>query len=254
MAPLFSFQSDLWAWCKRARAFSGFVAVVFSLISFTAFARVPNILRHAVGDVKNTFAAWPVLVLLGGSELAATTLSYDDDVNGHFSRSKNLGGFDKVAAFIGQPYVLDPAALAVFGAGEIFHNEKLSAAGETLFESLIFTDVMTGGLKLAFRRARPNGGNYGFPSGHAAGSFAIATVLETLYGPKFGLPAYALAGLLSYTRIDSNAHNLSDVVFGAALGSAIGWGTARFHKKEFPRFFVTPVVSNAQGVAFTYLF
>lgn len=46
-----------------------------------------------------------------------------------------------------------------------------------------------------------------------------------------------------------NAHYLSDVVFGAALGSAIGWGTAHFHKKIHPNLFVAPMLGeNAQGL------
>jgi membrane-associated phospholipid phosphatase len=66
-----------------------------------------------------------------------------------------------------------------------------------------------------------NNGHFGFPSAHAATSFAIAATIEEYYGPEAGLPAYLMAGLIGWSRIDDRDHDLSDVVFGAVLGYAI---------------------------------
>ena len=150
--------------------------------------------------------------------------------------------------------MIDPAALAVFGIGKLVKNEDMAFTGENLFEALLFTDALVGGLKLATRRERPNGGNYSFPSGHAAGSFAVATVLANLHGPLVGVPAYLIAGLVSFSRIDSNEHHLSDVIFGASLGTAIGWGVSAFHKKEDLHLFMTPIVGKEKGVALNGIF
>jgi membrane-associated phospholipid phosphatase len=40
------------------------------------------------------------------------------------------------------------------------------------------------------------------------------------------LPAYALAGLVGWSRIDQREHDLSDVVFGSILGYTIGKSVA----------------------------
>ena len=211
-----------------------------------AFAKFPNVVKHAEGDIRYTFGYWPVLLIGGGALTAGLLTQADHSVQGHF-KTKHLGVADDVAGVIGEPYVLDPAALVLFGAGQLSHNEKLSVTGETLLESLLFTDAMSGILKLSFHRKRPNGGNYSFPSNHAASMFAVATSLETLYGPIAGVPAYMAAGFVSFTRLDQNAHYLSDVVFGAALGSAIGWGTSHFHKLENPKLFFIPSVAGGAG-------
>ncbi|EKD41837.1 MAG: Phosphoesterase PA-phosphatase related protein [uncultured bacterium] len=233
-----------------------FVLFLFILVSInTSVAQakvIKDLVHHAGGDIKNTFAWWPGLIIAGGAIAAGSLVAFDNDLDGGFNSGRHLGKVDSVAKFMGQPYVLDPLALAVFGVGKIVHNEDMAFTGENLFEALLFTDALTGGLKLAFRRERPNGGNYSFPSGHAAGTFAMATVLETLHGPWVGIPAYAVASLISFSRIDSHDHHVSDVVFGAALGSAIGWGTAHFHKHENQHLFFVPSVGQTSGLTMVY--
>ncbi|MDO8527678.1 MAG: phosphatase PAP2 family protein [Deltaproteobacteria bacterium] len=218
-----------------------------------ALAKLPNVIKHAEGDIRYTFGYWPVVVI-GGGALTAGLLSLKDHSFQNNFKTRHLGRFDTVAKYFGEYYVLDPAAFLLFGAGKLFHNEELVVTGETLVESLLFTQAMTGVLKLGFNRTRPNGGNYSFPSGHAANTFAVATVLETLYGLKAGIPGYLAAGLVSYSRLDANDHFLSDLVFGAALGSAIGWGTAHFHKMKNPNLYVLPMIGASKGLSFVYNF
>lgn len=66
-------------------------------------------------------------------------------------------------------------------------------------------------------------GNSGFPSGHTATAFAIATVLALMAKNKkwqlLILPAVALVG---YSRIYLAQHFLLDVIAGALLGSVSG--------------------------------
>lgn len=218
-----------------------------------AKAKVPNVIEHAGGDIRYTFAYWPAILIGGGAITAGILSTKDHSIQSNFTR-RHLGKADAVAKFIGQPYVLDPVALVLFGAGELSHNEKLSVTGETLLEALLFADAMTGILKLGFDRTRPNGGSYSFPSGHASSTFAVATALETLYGLKTGIPAYAAASFISITRVDMNAHFVSDVVFGAAMGSAIGWGVAHFHKLKNPNLFLVPTVAEGKGLSLVGIF
>ena len=78
------------------------------------------------------------------------------------------------------------------------------------------------------------GGDYGFPSNHAANGFAAATVIW-LRRPRiksskrflFGLP-FLLAGVVGFTRIYLGVHFPLDVLGGFFVGACIGIGLLRF--------------------------
>ena len=76
-------------------------------------------------------------------------------------------------------------------------------------------------LRVAFNETswgeRPNGNRYAFPSGHAAFVAAQAAFLQERFGWKYGLPAYALVGYVSYVRVDTDHHHWRDVLAGVAL-------------------------------------
>ncbi len=68
------------------------------------------------------------------------------------------------------------------------------------------------------------GGAYGFPSAHAANTFATATyVASNLKGRKLTLTLFAWAALVSWTRIYLGVHFPSDIAAGAMLGAAVGY-------------------------------
>ena len=91
--------------------------------------------------------------------------------------------------------------------------------------AMLTNGVVTVGLKEAFGRTRPNGDCCeSFPSGHTSHSFTIAAISHELYGNKVGTFAYGLATLVAVSRMNDNKHYFSDVLFGAALGTAIGRG------------------------------
>lgn len=112
-------------------------------------------------------------------------------------------------------------------------DEELHDFSATMISAVTINGVSTLIIKAAANTDRPdgdfNGGKFGFPSYHASSSFAIAGVLDEYYGHRAGVPAYALAGLISWSRLDARDHDLSDVVFGAAMGFVIGKSVARHH-------------------------
>jgi len=116
-----------------------------------------------------------------------------------------------------------------------------------LAEALVTSGLWTSALKYVAGRERPRelheesadwtgpGGVFGddgaprryasFPSGHATGIWAVATVLAHQYPTYHVVPtlAYGSAVAISYSRMVVKAHFLSDVV----VGGLIGYGCAR---------------------------
>src|SRR5205085_9776549 len=87
-----------------------------------------------------------------------------------------------------------------------------------LGESAAVTLGATYTLKYAVDETRPNGGDHSFPSGHTSISFCSAEFMRKRYGWEYGVPAYALASFVGYTRVESKQHHPLDVVAGAAIG------------------------------------
>jgi len=68
---------------------------------------------------------------------------------------------------------------------------------------------------------RPDKSDYkSFPSDSAAVSFSAASYLQIRYGWDYGLPAYALAAFVGYSRVEADKHHWGDVLAGALLGWA----------------------------------
>lgn len=79
--------------------------------------------------------------------------------------------------------------------------------------------AVTQGLKQTIFEERPAGhGTDSFPSGHTSSSFLGASFIQRRYGWKFGAPAYMLASYVGWSRVDSKAHYVHDVLAGAAIG------------------------------------
>ena len=89
------------------------------------------------------------------------------------------------------------------------------------------------GLKHVIREQRPDGSDFqSMPSDTAALAFAPAQFLWDRYGWQYGLPAYAAATFVAYSRVDARKHHWYDVTASAAL--AFGFGKI-FDSRYHPR-------------------
>ncbi len=71
-------------------------------------------------------------------------------------------------------------------------------------------------------------GAYGFVSGHASNSFALATFISSLFRKSWVTAGiFTWAVLVSYSRIYLGVHYPGDVVCGALLGIILGWLASR---------------------------
>ena len=87
-------------------------------------------------------------------------------------------------------------------------------------------------LKHVISEERPDHSDFqSFPSDTAALAFAPAQYLWDRYGWEYGLPAYAAASFVAYTRVDAKRHHWWDVA--ASAGIAFGYSkfiTTRYRK------------------------
>jgi membrane-associated phospholipid phosphatase len=97
-------------------------------------------------------------------------------------------------------------------------------------ESAALTLGATYGLKYAVNERRPNGGSGSFPSAHASISFSAAEFMRKRYGWEYGVPAYAAASFVAYSRVEAREHYPHDVIAGAAIGIASSYLFTRPYK------------------------
>ena len=110
-------------------------------------------------------------------------------------------------------------------------------SGEAALDALLVST----GLKYATGRERPGANAYhgrfgqggdSFPSSHAAGAWAVASVLAHEYpGPLTKIFAYGAATAISVVRIQGKQHFPSDVLVGSGIGWLTGWQVYRAHHK-----------------------
>ena len=146
-----------------------------------------------------------------------------------------------------------PLVGALFVAGRFAPEGRFRAASYDFAQALAVSGAYTGILKYTVHRERPDGSDrLSFPSGHTSSAFSLAAVADHHYGWKVGVPAYLLASGIGLSRVESNRHNLSDVLAGATIGLIAGRTVSRLDgERPTKRRFVSvgPATDlNGQGV------
>ncbi len=192
---------------------------------------LPMVTNDARGLVN-----WNNLALLGvglGGALAMRA-DLDDQVRANTQRHpERWGDGTDVLGKLGNAEFQVPALLALYAHSLTRGKSELHDVSGSLISAYTINGLSTIAIKGIANTNRPSGdyndGEFGFPSFHTSSTFAMAAVLDEYYGPKIGLPTYAMAGLIGWSRIDQRDHDLSDVVFGAVLGYVIGKSVAGRH-------------------------
>lgn len=140
-----------------------------------------------------------------------------------------------------------------------------SALGGTLIEkdkegtfqlakAFMFNDISTRLLKGLIEKERPDKSNFNsFPSGHTSIAFQSASFIQLKYGWKYGIPAYALAGFVGYSRIYAKKHDVIDVLAGMILGI----GSTYLFTKPYQKKHMELTFNAQEGnylLGFTYTF
>jgi membrane-associated phospholipid phosphatase len=189
-----------------------------------------------------------------GIGAAAALLAHVEDTNvtSSLSKSTALGETLQSGGTLGGMPVQFGSALATYTVGRLTHSPRVAGLGADLVQAQLVAQTVSYGLKYSIQRTRPDGTSMSFPSGHAAVSFASATVLQRHFGWKAGIPAFTLASFVAGSRVQQQRHYLSDVAFGAAIGIVAG-RTVTVGRGD-ARFAVVPAAApGGAGVALTWL-
>lgn len=201
-------------------------------------------------------ATVPNALILGsaGAGAAVSAENLDDVVRRDTARHhRRMGGLNNVLDVAGHPITHAGVAGGLYAASLITDDPDLHTFSGSLVNSLVLSNAAAISLKYAFGTDRPDGEPNGFPSGHTASSFAVAACIEEQFGLMPGLGAYAVAGLVGLHRIDNRKHDVSDVLFGAALGYVIGKSTAHRHLASRPDVSIGPYTDIDNGTTGVYL-
>ena len=201
--------------------------------------------KALVFETGSDFKAFPrrrstwVILAIGGAA-AAIAHPADDSLNARLVGSDAVGRFFAPGKYIGSDYAMISTVAGLYLVGRYMrpHAEgepktnKVSHLGFDLLRSLIVSQALTQGIKIAVHRDRPTGECCAFPSGHSSATFAVASVLERHLGYRGSWPMFLVATYVATSRLHDNRHFLSDVVFGASVGIASGWTVVGRHGRS----------------------
>lgn len=177
--------------------------------------------RQLVSNGVGLFARGNILPFVVGSGLTVTARALDDDIQN--AMADQASGVGDTGDIMGSRLVLGGSVVGLFVAGQLAPEGRFRVVTFDLTQGLLINGVLTVLSKEAVGRMRPDSSDArSFPSGHTSGSFMIATVLGHHLGPRVGVPAFLVASFIGVSRVEANAHFMSDVVAGATLGIIVG--------------------------------
>jgi len=198
---------------------------------------VKSVPEYGFDGMKYSVTQNSNLLILGVTGIGAVlAYKFDNQFQDYVQRKGLLP--DRVSQF-GDLYgvvgsaILLPASIIITSKTSDETNREMKEKLELAASVLVASGVTTIILKKLINRERPNRiNNRSMPSGHTSQSFAVAAVVNEIYGQNAGIVAYLIASLVGISRINDNDHYLSDVIFGAGLGTVIGRGFAKTYREN----------------------
>jgi membrane-associated phospholipid phosphatase len=227
----------------------------------------------ALGFSPRPAAAWLKFSLVIGATLR---LAEDDQEIQTWIQGKRTGCTDRIAhigRFFGDGRYALPALGLLYLYGRLSGQDRARQTALLSLESVAVSGGITGTLKYLCHKQRPSldgpedipwsgpglsASHVSFPSGHSACAFAIGTIVASEYGdrPFVRLLAYGAAALCAFSRLNDNAHYLSDVIVGSAIGHfSAETVLSRYSGSHPSRLSVEPHISDrGTGLCLSYRF
>ena len=233
-------------------------------------ALVVRTLKHGLTDTKNWVLSplkWNTrdwLIFGGLSATAGALIAWGDQPVYNFANTLHTNFLDKAATGIQPMGNLYPSlAIAGFFVEGVLSKDNYSVETSLIAsESILLSTLAVQVVKTVAGRSRPN--NFGttnphewsgpffkgtsFFSGHTVAAFSVASVIAYRYRDTKWVPvlSYGLATLGGLQRIYSNRHWTSDVLVGAAIGTATGIFLCKSWEKSTIHFFPSISANNVQ--------
>jgi membrane-associated phospholipid phosphatase len=199
---------------------------------------IPALLYNLGDDIKHIPRRNTLYWLAWGTGASLAIHPADDYLNNHLSTSDTASNVFRLGRYIGSFPVLIGTAGTTYLIGRGRSSKRVQHLGMDLIEATLLSQGITQGIKVAVRRDRPlrddgtRASGFAFPSGHASGTFAAATVLQQHLGWKWAVPTYSIASYVAMSRLVDDRHWASDVTAGAALGIIVG-RSVTWHGRNF---------------------
>jgi membrane-associated phospholipid phosphatase len=192
---------------------------------YTSLKKFP---QNLGGNFKALFSKRNIVPFLIGGAATGIVAPFDREIRDHVGMEGDSSTFGKIGGVLGGPAVVLPAVAGLLIGGQYSKNDRFHSFTYSLAQATVINEGLVTGLKFAVGRTRPDGSdNRSFPSGHAATSFMIASVLQRYYGPKAAIIGYSAATFISLSRARENKHWASDLTAGATLGYIVGSSVSR---------------------------
>jgi hypothetical protein len=218
---------------KGNKLFRG--SIIPLMFIFLQFSEVTgdDFIHFMMEDIHNMFSSEPLLVIgLGGAATAGAFILEDHGGNGCFMGDGYLRSCSEVCDKAFDLPLLGASSIT-WGIGALSSSRDVEETGQMLTEGLLLSFGITGAMKFATGRTRPDGSNTrSFPSGHSSGTACAAVILWDRYGAGAGIPAAAVAAFTALSRVTLEKHYPSDVIAGAAIGIAMGLAVAEAHEES----------------------
>lgn len=169
-------------------------------------------------------------IIIGGSTAATLTYLTRKDrayrKRESFDDTQPLGKLGFIGDIIGYGFLNGLYTLSMAWRGWGYDDLVAKQNAELMARASTYTLATTMLLKTVISEKRPGfpEDDHSFPSGHAAASFAFASVVTARHGWVWGGAAHALAGFISVSRVNDDFHYLHDILAGATIGAAYAWG------------------------------
>jgi hypothetical protein len=195
-------------------------------------------------------------ILIGGT--IATTMVYMNKRRHYYQKRESfkdaqpLGEYGVVGRVLGWGFLNGLYILGTAIKGYTDDDSTSLDNAAMMSEASAYTLAWIIGLKHFIHERRPGfpDQDNSFPSGHTAMSVAFASVVASQHGWYWGSLAYATAGFIGVSRINDDWHYLHDVLAGATIGAAYGWGIHYLHsKKNMPFWFTLLPASSGSGLS-----
>jgi membrane-associated phospholipid phosphatase len=181
-------------------------------------------------DLKSPFHPQALPTLEAGTLLTAGVylLKYSEVIPSQqdIQEQRPLGKYSALGDSAGQWIPNVSYYLLTMGGGLLRGDKEMRYWANFMLRTTAYASLAVVVLKTVIREERPNLGDnqQSFPSGHAATSFAFAEAVWLNNSWYWGIPAYALAGFVGFSRMNDSYHYLHDVVAGATIGISYSLG------------------------------